>query len=75
MSKQPDEYQVCEPTDHNARCSSKEEGDASEGGSFHDKADMQRLGKEQELKVRRSDYYSLSRSQGSRHAVDMSIDC
>jgi hypothetical protein len=73
MSKQLDAYDVREPMGHHARSSSKEKGDTSEGGSFHDQADMQRLGKQQELKVRRSDY-PLSRSQGSRHTVDTSVD-
>jgi hypothetical protein len=64
MSKQPDVYKLHETMGNHAGSPSKDEGDTSGSGSFHDQADMQRLGKEQELKVRRS-IYSLSRSQNS----------
>jgi hypothetical protein len=55
MSKQPDVYEHHEPVDSPTTPRRKEEGDDTHSGSYFDQADMQRLGKEQELKVRRSD--------------------
>jgi hypothetical protein len=74
MSKQPNFYEMHEPMSSHPRSSSKGEGDTSGSGSFHDQADMQRLGKNQELKVRRSDY-PLSRSQENGRIVDTGVDC
>jgi len=54
MSKQPDVYEHREPSGSPSTSRHKEDGDDSNSGSFYDQADMQRLGKEQELKVCRS---------------------
>jgi hypothetical protein len=51
MSKQPDVYEHREPSGSPPTSRHKEDGDDSNSGSFYDQADMQRLGKEQELKV------------------------
>ena len=51
MSKQPDIYEQRDPSDSPPNFRHKEDGDDSNSGSFYDQADMQRLGKEQELKV------------------------
>jgi hypothetical protein len=73
MSKQPNSYEMHGPMSNHPRPPSKGEGETSQSGSFHDQADMQRLGKNQELKVRRS-YYPVSRSQGNGRIVDNSVD-
>ena len=52
MPKQPDVYENREPSGSPPTSRHKEDGDDSKSGSFYDQADMQRLGKEQELKVR-----------------------
>jgi hypothetical protein len=51
MSKQAEIHEHREPSDSPPNSREKEDGDESNSGSFYDKADMQRLGKEQELKV------------------------
>jgi hypothetical protein len=51
MSKQPDVYEQREPGDSPSTPRHKEEGDDPHSGSYFDQVDMQRLGKEQELKV------------------------
>ena len=62
MAKQPDVCERCEPVDGLQGSKHKEDGNDAHSGSFHDQVDMQRLGKEQELKVRRS-YCHPSRSR------------
>jgi len=57
MSKQPDVYERREAGDSPPTSRHKEDGDDSHSGSFHDQVDMQRLGKQQELKVCRSRFY------------------
>ena len=51
MSKQAEIHEHREPSNSPPTSREKEDGDESNSGSFYDKADMQRLGKEQELKV------------------------
>jgi len=51
MLKQPEVYEDREPVDSPLGPRHKEDGEDSHSGSLHDQADMQRLGKEQELKV------------------------
>lgn len=60
MSKHPSVDELREATDGFQSPISKEDDETSGSGSFHDHADMHRLGKEQELKVCSLNYLPLT---------------